>query len=107
IGTSTIRVENGNKDVNQIAEELGDGIFVTGFLMGMGHSNVISGDFSVVSPSAYRIESGEITHPIESVTIAGNLYKSFNQITHLGNEGELTFIGKIPSIAYEGFTVSG
>ena len=90
-----------------MAAEIGDGIMVTGFLMGMGHSNVISGDFSVVSPASFKIENGEITHPVESITIAGNLYKSFNQIIGIGNETDLTFVGKIPSIAYEGFTVSG
>ena len=107
IGSSTLTLTPGNKSKEELAEEIGEGVLVTGFLMGMGHSNMISGDFSVVSPSSFRIENGEIGKPIDSITIAGNLYKSFNQIIGIGNEKELTFMGKIPSIAYEGFTVSG
>ena len=75
--------------------------------MGMGHSNLVSGDFSIVAPSCYLVEKGEITTPIDAVTIAGNLYKAFNQIASLGNETDLTFFGKVPSIAFDGFTVSG
>lgn len=41
------------------------------------------------------------------ISVAGNLYKAFNQIIKLGNDPELTPFGKIPSIAFEGFTVSG
>jgi PmbA protein len=107
IGASTITINKGNKSKEELAEEIGEGVLVTGFLMGMGHSNLISGDFSIVSPSSFRIENGEIGKPIDSITIAGNLYKSFNQIIGIGNEKDLTFMGKIPSIAYEGFTVSG
>ncbi|MCY3413493.1 MAG: TldD/PmbA family protein [Candidatus Heimdallarchaeota archaeon] len=107
ISTSTLNMMPGSKDLDSIVSEAGDGIYVTGFLMGIGHSNLISGDFSIVSPTAYLIENGEIKNPIDSVTIAGNLYKSFNQVVDLTNDAELTFMGKIPKIAYEGFTVSG
>ncbi len=107
ISSSTISVTPGNKTLEKIIEETGNGIIVTGLIMGMGHANRISGDFSVVSPSAYKVENGEITNPVESITVAGNLYKSFNQITMMGNDNELTFLGKIPSMAFDGFTVSG
>jgi PmbA protein len=107
ISSSTITVNPGTRSVDQLVEEVGNGVLVKGFLMGIGHSNLISGDFSIVSPSSYVIENGEVAHPIESITIAGNLYKSFNQITAMANDDELTFLGKIPSMSYEGFTVSG
>jgi PmbA protein len=107
ISSSTITINPGTKSVDQLVEEVGNGVLVKGFLMGIGHSNLISGDFSIVSPSSYVIENGEVTNPIDSITIAGNLYKSFNQITAMANDDELTFLGKIPSMSYEGFTVSG
>ena len=107
VSPTTIAVDTGSKDLQALAEEIGNGVLITDFLMGMGHSNVVSGDFSIVAPSSFRVENGEILGPIEAVTVAGNLYKAFKQIISLGNETELTFIGKVPSISFDGFTVSG
>ncbi|MHA1910968.1 MAG: TldD/PmbA family protein [Candidatus Kariarchaeaceae archaeon] len=107
VSPTTIAVDAGSKDLQALAEEIGNGVLITDLLMGMGHSNVVSGDFSIVAPSSFRVENGEILGPIEAVTVAGNLYKAFKQIISLGNETELTFIGKVPSISFDGFTVSG
>ncbi len=107
IALTTISVNPGSKNVEEIASEIENGILVTGYLMGEGHSDFVSGDFSIVAPTCHIIEKGEITTPLEPVTIAGNFYKGFNQIIAIGNETELTYKGKVPSIAFEGFTVSG
>ncbi len=107
VSPTTISLTPGSKDLDGLIAEVENGILVTDFLMGMLHSNLISGDFSVVSPSSFVIEHGEIKHPLEAVTIAGNLYSAFNQILSFGNDNKLTFMGKVPSIAFDGFTVSG
>ena len=107
VSPTTISVTPGSKDLDGLIAEIGNGILVTDFLMGMMHSNLISGDFSIVSPSSFVIENSEVKHPVEAVTIAGNLYSAFNQIISFGNENQLTFMGKVPSIAFDGFTVSG
>ncbi|MHA2138809.1 MAG: TldD/PmbA family protein [Candidatus Hodarchaeales archaeon] len=107
VSPTTISVTPGSKDLDGLIAEIGNGILVTDFLMGMMHSNLISGDFSIVSPSSFVIENGEVKHPVEAVTIAGNLYSAFNHIISFGNENQLTFMGKVPSIAFDGFTVSG
>ncbi|HDZ18587.1 hypothetical protein LCGC14_1020190 [marine sediment metagenome] len=107
IRPTTISVIPGTKDLEGLASEIETGIFVSGFLMGVGHSDVISGDFSIVAPICNKIEKGEITNPIEPITIAGNFYKAFDQIIGIGKETELTYRGKVPSMAFEGFTISG
>jgi len=107
ISLNTISVIPGIKNLNELVTEINNGILVNDLLLGIGASNIISGDFSIVSPNCYKIENGEITNPLEPVSVAGNLYKAFNQIVALGNEKELTPFGRIPSIAFEGFTVSG
>ncbi|MHA1976466.1 MAG: TldD/PmbA family protein [Candidatus Hodarchaeales archaeon] len=107
VSPTTISVTPGSKDLKGLIAEVENGILVTDFLMGMMHSNLISGDFSVVSPSSFIIKNGEIKNPVEAVTIAGNLYNAFNQILAFGNDNKLTFMGKVPSIAFDGFTVSG
>jgi PmbA protein len=107
VAPTTISVSPGSKDLDGLIAEIENGILVTDFMTGMMHSNLISGDFSVVSPSSFVIENGEIKHPIDAVTIAGNLYNAFQQIIAFGNDNKLTFMGKVPSIAFDGFTVSG
>jgi len=107
ISPTTISVVPGTKNLDDLASQINKGILITDNLLGMGHSNVISGDFSIVAPNCYKIENGEIIKPLEPVSVAGNLYKAFNQIIELGNDPELTPYGKIPSIAFEGFTLSG
>ncbi len=107
VSPTTISVVPGSKNLDELAAEIENGLLASDFLMGVGHANLISGDFSIVAPSCHKIKNGEITHPIDPVTIAGNFYQAFAQICALGNETELTFFGKIPSIAFEGFTVSG
>ncbi|MHA1212610.1 MAG: metallopeptidase TldD-related protein, partial [Candidatus Heimdallarchaeota archaeon] len=75
--------------------------------MGMGHSNLISGDFSIVATAAYHIEKGEITHALNPITIAGNLYKSYKDILHIGSDSKLLQAVKTPTVAFNGFTVNG
>ncbi len=103
----TISIDPGSKDLEGLVSEVKEGVLITDFLMGMLHANLISGDFSVVSTSSYKIENGEIISALEPITIAGNLYKAFNQIISVGSEDRLTIMGKVPSISFEGFTVSG
>ena len=107
ISLNTVSVVPGTKNLNDLASEINKGILITNNLLGMGHSDLISGDFSIVAPSSFKVENGEITTPLEPISVAGNLYKAFNQIINMGNDLELTPHGKIPSIAFEGFTVSG
>jgi PmbA protein len=104
---NSICLNPGSKDLDTIIAEIDSGIYIIDILMGMHTANTISGDFSIVAPLGYKIENGEITNPIDAVSIAGNLYKSFNQIIAIGDDAKLTDIGKIPTIAFDGFTISG
>ncbi len=107
ISPTTIVIQPGTKDFDAIISDIDKGLFVMDSVMGMGHSNLISGDFSVVANSVYLIENGEIKHPLESVTIAGNLYKSYQNIIALGSDTKLLPSVKTPSVAFDGFTVVG
>jgi len=107
ISPTTISIIPGNKNIDEMASEINNGVFVEDLLLGMHTAETISGDFSIVAPSCYKIENGEIISPLEPVSIAGNLYKAFKQIIGIGNDTTLTPFGKMPSITFEGFTVSG
>lgn len=107
ISPTTVVIKPGSKTLEEMIAEIDKGIFVTDSVMGMGHSNLISGDFSVVATNAYLIEKGEIAYPLDSITIAGNLYKSYKNITHIGSDSKLLPSVKTPSMTFDGFTISG
>ncbi|MFX1566898.1 MAG: TldD/PmbA family protein [Promethearchaeota archaeon] len=107
IAPNTIYVIPGNRNKTELASDINNGILIEDALLGFHTADVVSGDFSILAPYCYKIENGEITNPLEPVSVAGNLYKSFDQIVGLGNEKELTSFGKVPSIAFKGFTITG
>ena len=107
ISPNSISIVPGNKNIDELAFEINNGVFIEDIMLGLHTADVVSGDFSIVAPNCYKIENGEIKNPLEPVSVAGNLYKAFKQIIALGNEIELTSYGKIPSIAFKDFSISG
>ncbi len=107
ISPTTIVVKPGTKSFDEIISGIDKGVYVMDSVMGMIHSNLISGDFSVVATSAYLIENGEIKNPLNPLTIAGNLYKSYLGIRDIGSDSKLLPAVKTPTIAFDGFTVNG
>ncbi len=67
-------------------------------LMGAGHSNWLTGDFSVVATNAYLVENGEVKHPLRPTTIAGNIYEAFRNVVDVGSDLRLDSQGKVPSL---------
>lgn len=107
ISSSTVVINPGTKSFDKMVSSIDKGVYIMDSVMGMGHSNLISGDFSVVATSAYLIEKGEISHPLEPINVAGNLYKSFKDIQVIGSDSKLLQSIKTPSILFDGFTVVG
>jgi PmbA protein len=107
ISPTTIVIKPGSKNLEEMIAEIDKGVFVTDNVMGMGHSNLISGDFSVVATNAYLIEKGEIAYPLDSIQIAGNLYKSYKDIIHIGSDTKMFPSVKTPSLVFDGFTLVG
>ncbi|MHA1586998.1 MAG: TldD/PmbA family protein [Candidatus Heimdallarchaeota archaeon] len=107
ISPTTIVIQPGTKNFEEIISGIDKGVYIMDSVMGMVHSNVISGDFSVVATSAYLIENGEITHPLNPITVAGNFYKSYQNIRNIGSDSKLLPAVKTPTIAFDGFTVNG
>jgi len=112
LSTPTIQASNivlmpGSRGLDELVGEVDEGILVTDFVMGCGHANLTAGEFSVVAPSAFLIEKGEVKNPLEPVTIAGNFFNSLKSITKVGSDSKITGYGKIPSLIIEDLSVSG
>ncbi|HUS18435.1 MAG TPA: TldD/PmbA family protein [Terriglobales bacterium] len=104
IGSGNFFLEPGTKTPQQIIAGVKDGFYVTEFL-GFG-VNLVTGDFSR-GASGLWIENGELTYPVEEVTVAGNLKDMFQNIVEIGNDLEWRSSTAAPTFRIDGLTVAG
>jgi PmbA protein len=104
IGPGNFFLKPGAKNLKEIIGDIKEGLFVTEFL-GFG-VNLVTGDFSR-GASGLWIENGELTFPVEEITVAGNLKDMFSNISEIGND--LEFRGAIasPTLRIDGMTIAG
>ena len=79
--TMTSRKTRAGDDLDAMLRKLGRGLFVTE-LMGQG-VNYVTGDYSR-GAAGFWVEGGRIVHPVNEVTIAGNLKQMFKDIVAIG-----------------------
>ena len=84
--------------------KLGRGLFVTE-LMGQG-VNYVTGDYSR-GAAGYWVEGGRIVHPVEEITIAGNLKEMFRGIVEIGSDTVVRAARRSGSVLIERMTVAG
>jgi PmbA protein len=104
IGAGNFFLPAGAKSPEAIIGDVKQGLYVTEFL-GFG-VNLTTGDYSR-GASGLWIENGELTYPVEEITVAGNLKDMFKNIVEIGND--LVFRSSIaaPTIRIDGLTVAG
>ncbi|MCH8156049.1 MAG: TldD/PmbA family protein, partial [Proteobacteria bacterium] len=73
-------------------------------LMGMG-VNTVTGDYSR-GASGFWISNGELAHPVNEVTVAGNMKDMFLNLTP-ACDLEFRYGTDAPTIRVEGMTVAG
>jgi len=104
IGPGNYFLQPGSRTPQQIIGEVKEGLYVTEFL---GHgANLVTGDYSR-GASGLWISGGELTYPVEEITVAGNLKEMFRNISEIAND--LEFRGSVasPTIRIDGLTVGG
>ncbi|MBT8058929.1 MAG: metalloprotease PmbA [Gammaproteobacteria bacterium] len=82
-GARNLLLEPGGDGAEDPLGRLQDGFYVTE-VMGQGVS-LVTGDYSR-GASGFRVEGGKLTHPVEEVTIAGNLEDMFRRIVLAGED---------------------
>lgn len=75
------RLTSADDDFQAMLKKMGTGLLVTE-LIGQG-INYVTGDYSR-GAFGYWVENGQIVHPVEEITIAGNLADMFRQIVAVG-----------------------
>jgi len=103
-GNHNLIVSHGDLDFNGLLKTMGTGLLVTELL---GHGiNMVTGDYSR-GAAGFWVENGVIVHPVEEITVAGNLQAMFQQIVAIGNDVLVQGSKQVGSILIENMTVAG
>lgn len=104
IGSGNFFLQPGDKSPKEILRDVPNGLYVTEFL-GFG-VNLVTGDFSR-GASGLWIENGELTFPVEEITVAGNLKDMFRNVSAIGDDLEFRSSIAAPTLRVDGMTVAG
>ncbi|MBJ6763174.1 TldD/PmbA family protein [Myxococcaceae bacterium JPH2] len=105
IGTTNLYLEPGKRAPEELIREVDQGLYVTALL---GHgADPVSGDLSAGATGLW-IDKGELTHPVQEVTVAGNLLQMLTDLDAVASD--LQFRGGpvgAPTVRFRQLTVSG
>ena len=103
-GVHNLTIDSGEQDLEALIKGIEKGLLVTE-LIGFG-VNTVTGDYSR-GVSGLWIENGEIVHPVEEVTVAGNLKDIFSNIVAVANDVDPRRNIRCGSIRVDGLTIAG
>jgi PmbA protein len=104
VGPKNFYLAAGRYSPEEIIHSVKSGFYVTE-LIGFG-VNIVTGDYSRGAAGAW-IENGELTYPVEEVTIAGNLAEMLNHIEMVGSDLEFRSALAAPTLLVSGMMVAG
>lgn len=82
-GAHNLSLEPGGRNFDEMLKLMDRGLLLTEVL---GHGvNYVTGDYSR-GAAGFWVENGKIVHPVEEITIAGNLAEMFKGIIESGND---------------------
>ena len=103
-GNHNLIVSHGELDLQGLLARIDRGLLVTG-LLGQG-VNPVTGDYSR-GAAGYWVEGGQIIHPVEEITIAGNLAQMYRDIVAVGNDVDKRGSRQCGSMLIGAMTVAG
>ena len=103
-GIHNLTVDAGSKSFEELLAEMGTGLLITE-LLGMG-INIVTGDYSR-GAAGFWVEGGELAHPVEEITIAGNLADMLLGIREIGADVDIRGAIRTGSLLIEQMTVAG
>ena len=102
-GSHNLIVQSSGENFEQLLQKMGTGLLVTEVL---GHGlNMVTGDYSR-GAAGYWVQNGVIAHPVEEITIAGNMKDMLNQIIAIGTDVNKNSSKQTGSILIENMTVA-
>jgi len=100
----TSRQTKPKDDLAALLKKMNRGLLVTE-LMGQG-TNYVTGDYSR-GAFGYWVENGVIVHPVEEITVAGNMKEMLAQIVAIGSDTLVRGTKETGSILIESMMIGG
>ena len=85
IASSFLSLKPGKKSLDQLFEEVGNGVYITDVSGLHAGLNPQSGNFSLQS-TGFMIENGKKGKPLDLITVSGNLLEIFKDVLEVGND---------------------
>jgi PmbA protein len=105
VGSTNLYLKAGTTDPKEMVRGVKNGLYLTA-MFGQG-VNYVTGDISR-GAAGFWIENGEITYPVQEMTIAGNALPMLKNISAVGNDLSFRFGGTAaPTILISEVTVGG
>jgi len=104
VGTTNLYLAKGAVDPKALIGSVKQGLYVTE-LIGFG-VNGVTGDYSRGAVGLW-IDNGELSYPVEEITIAGNLLEMFQAIEGVGNDLVFRDRTSAPTLLIGRMTVAG
>jgi len=102
-GTSNVILTGGEKDLAGLMGDAGKGLLVTSMFGPSLNGN--NGDWSI-GCSGYWFENGELTYPVNEITVAGNLIDIYRRLVP-GTDLEIRGSHDSPSLLVDGLAIAG
>ena len=102
-----LKMKPGKKSLDQLFEEIGDGVYITDVQGLHAGLNSRTGNFSLQS-TGFLIKNGKKDRPLDIITVSGNLVDLFQSITSVGSDSkEFISSTNCPSVVVKKLVVSG
>jgi PmbA protein len=102
-GAHNLITNSSNLSFEELIKKMGRGLVVTE-LMGQG-LNIVTGDYSR-GVAGFWVEEGTIVHPVEEITIAGNMRDMLLNISNIGNDTYKNSSQYIGSVLIDEMTIA-
>jgi PmbA protein len=103
VGTTNLTVQPGEKDLQGLMRDAGEGLLVTSLFGPSLNGN--TGDWSI-GVSGFWFEKGQIAYPVAEITVAGNLIDVYARVI-AGSDLEYRGSRNSPSLMVEGLAIAG
>lgn len=85
VSPSNFYIKPGEKTLEQLMADMGDGLVITEVSGLHAGANPISGDFSLIA-QGYTVKAGKKDAAVEQITVAGNFYQLLKNIRVVGSD---------------------
>lgn len=107
VSESNLYLRKGEKSLDDLMNEINEGIIITDLAGLHSGANTVSGDFSLAAKGFY-VKNGKKAFPVEQITLAGNYFDLLKNIVAIGNDLKfpMSNVGS-PSVIATGLSIAG